>query len=59
MRRWLWVGVLGVGLLVSACAGPGQAPKTGDLLFPLPYLIKNHGSGKASTPAPEGVEAQR
>jgi hypothetical protein len=52
------VGVMGVGFLVSACAGPGQAPKTADLLFPLPYLIKNHGSG-TSTPAPEGVEARQ
>jgi hypothetical protein len=58
MRRWLWVGVIGVGFLVSACAGPGEAPKTADMLFPMPYLLKTHGSGKAPTPAPDGVEAR-
>ncbi len=54
MRRWRLVGVLGMGLLMSACAGPGQPPSTADLVFPLPYIIKNHGGGKAPAPAPAG-----
>jgi len=50
MARWLLVGLFGVALLMTACAGAGQAPTTADLIFPLPYLIKTHGSGKAPTP---------
>ena len=39
MRRWwLFAGLL----LLSACAGPGQPPKTADILFPLPYILKGN-----------------
>jgi hypothetical protein len=40
MRRRLWWGVVGLSLMLGACAGPGQPPTTADAIFPLPYLIK-------------------
>jgi hypothetical protein len=49
MSRWLWVGLLGLGLGLSGCASPGQPPTTADLIFPLPYLIKKQ---RTSTPPP-------
>jgi hypothetical protein len=57
MRRWLLVGLLGLGLVMSACAGPGQPPTTADLLFPLPDLLKTHGSG-TSAPAQSAPEVR-
>ena len=40
MRRWRWVGVLGLGLLVGACAGANEPPTTADLIFPIPWVLK-------------------
>ena len=40
MRRWRWIGVMGLGLLMSACAGPNEPPTTADLLFPIPWVLK-------------------
>jgi hypothetical protein len=40
MRRMLWVVMLGGVILMSACAGPGQAPTTADLIFPIPWVLK-------------------
>jgi hypothetical protein len=53
MRRWLWIGML--ALAVSGCAGPREPPTTADLIFPLPYLIKQQRDGASGQDRPSEV----
>jgi hypothetical protein len=55
MRRWLWIRILGLGLGLSGCASPGQPPTTADLIFPLPYLLKEHRAGTLGKGTPPQV----
>jgi hypothetical protein len=51
MRQVLWVGLLGCGLALSACAGPGERPTTADYVFPIPWVLKQ----RSQAPAPSEV----
>jgi hypothetical protein len=57
MRTRLWWGMVGISLMLGACAGPGQPPATADAIFPLPYLIKRQRAVspyvETQQPAPE------
>jgi hypothetical protein len=55
MRVWRWIGVLGLGLLMSACAGPKEPPKTADVILPLPYLLKKQRAGTLGQEVPPQV----
>jgi hypothetical protein len=40
MTRMVRIGLLGLTLGLGACAGAGESPKTADMIFPIPYLLK-------------------
>lgn len=59
MTRIVRIGLLGLTLGLSACAGAGESPTMADALFPLPYLMKQqrahplppYAGGGVQTPA--------
>ena len=58
-RRWfMGLGLMGVFLVVG-CAGPGQPPKTMDLVFPLPYLLKGNSPAQQSQATHESGGVKR
>jgi len=48
MSQWLRWGFLFATVGLSACAGAGESPTVPDMIFPLPYLIKQ----RHTTPLP-------
>jgi hypothetical protein len=60
MRQVMRMGLLGLTVVLSACAGAGESPTVADTVFPLPYLFKQHraqplppySGGALPTPAP-------
>lgn len=40
MRLRFWIGVVLLTSVLAGCAGPHEAPKTADLLFPIPWILK-------------------
>jgi hypothetical protein len=64
MRSLLRLGLLGLTIGLSACAGAGESPTMADALFPIPYLMKQqrakplppYSGGGVQTPAPTAYE---
>jgi hypothetical protein len=58
MRRVLWVGLLGCGLVLSACAGPGERPTKADMIFPIPWVFKQQ-QARPTLPAENSSALER